>query len=125
MPAPKNQQKPNAAKRGRPAKSNTAASKVVTKRAVVKRAPVINVSTRESAAIRPDGVFPLDFDRLRCSLRAGNNVGQASVEASSNDTEHLLHVAVGGLPLDAGREFVRRLTKMLDDAEAEGLNVGI
>ncbi len=111
------------AKRGRPASTNNTAKR----RQMVQSEPVtrrISGETGTQQSQVPSGIFPLDFERLRCSLVTGNNVGSAHVSHDSNSTDLVLTIAAGGIPLDAGREFVRRITRLLDDAEAEGLNVG-
>lgn len=77
--------------------------------------------------------FPIDYSKLQGSLQNGrdNAVTAFAVAEGGGDSLVLkttLNVNGSALPtlvpLKHGREFVRRLTDLLDRAEAEGLNVG-
>lgn len=85
-------------------------------------------------------LFPRDYSKLRGSLQNGRDnaltsfaviEGEASGMTSGKDSlviQTTLNINGSELPamvpLKHGREFVRRLTDLLNRAEAEGLNVG-
>lgn len=125
----------------RPRKGTTAAkpapaSKAPVKKVAVKKAPA-SIEVRTAAALdHVEGSnFPRDYEKLTGSLQNGrdNAVTRFHVSESVRDGDSLMiatHLSINGselptlVPLNHGREFVRRLTDLLDRAEAEGLNVG-
>lgn len=79
-------------------------------------------------------LFPLDYSKLQASLQNGRDNSVTNVAVIEREGADVLALetillangsAMGtNVLLKHGREFVRRLSDLLDRAEAEGLNVG-
>ncbi len=87
-------------------------------------------------------IFPIDYAKLQGSLQNGRDnavttfsvrEGDESALSFSSEVDSLViatHLLINGspvntmVPLQHGRELVRRLTDLLDRAQAEGLDVG-
>lgn len=80
-------------------------------------------------------IFPRDYSKLQASLQNGRDNSVTNVSVIEREGADLLALETillaNGSAMNAnvllkhGREFVRRVTDLLDRAEAEGLNVGL